>query len=242
MKNPQRISLGTVVSSLAKEQQLESRTSSEALQKVKPSYATKQEIMAVIWEVETLKELNPPLTEEQRGLLMARLFELRLPLEEIRRKGDSVVYKKTYGTIALEHWVEDEVDLRCNIEAEIIRLREGFDRRVDERIREMIEECRQEESYEKSLEAEEATKLEALQDALSEARLDRMKYYEKMKAESKKRLAQIRSSLVAMDNEHRAKVWEEAVRRGIVKTWDAHMVDHIWMFVDILYPIMNEVK
>jgi hypothetical protein len=64
-------------------------------------------ILAIIMEVEMVKMLNPPLTPQQRTVLMLMLNGSGRSLQEIAAAGKVVMMKTTYGTIAFEHWKEE---------------------------------------------------------------------------------------------------------------------------------------
>jgi hypothetical protein len=59
-----------------------------------------------------VKEIKPPLTDQQREALMRLLHGMGLPLEEIARMGAVVAGETTYGTIAFEHWKAARKELR----------------------------------------------------------------------------------------------------------------------------------
>lgn len=65
----------------------------------------------MIAEVELVKMLNPPLTSQQRHALMLMLSNTGKSIEEIAELGRKVMERKTYNTIAFEHWVGDDVEL-----------------------------------------------------------------------------------------------------------------------------------
>jgi hypothetical protein len=61
-------------------------------------------IYRVILEVEATKQITPPLTDQQREVLMRLLNDTGLPVAEIAKIGRKVIEKTTYGNIAWEHW------------------------------------------------------------------------------------------------------------------------------------------
>jgi hypothetical protein len=63
----------------------------------------------MIVEVEIAKNLNPPLTKQQRNVLMRLLYDTGLPLEELAKVGRRVIDRNTYNTLAFNHW-KDEMD------------------------------------------------------------------------------------------------------------------------------------
>jgi hypothetical protein len=73
-----------------------------------PDVDRQKAIIAVILEVEVVKMLNPPLTPQQRHVLMLMLSNTEKSVEEIADLGRRVMERRTFGTIAFEHWVNDD--------------------------------------------------------------------------------------------------------------------------------------
>jgi predicted Zn-ribbon and HTH transcriptional regulator len=64
--------------------------------------------LRIIGEVELVKMLNPPLTPQQRRVLMLLLSDTGKSIEEIATLGRKVMERKTFNTLAFEHWTEEE--------------------------------------------------------------------------------------------------------------------------------------
>ena len=226
------------------ESNLPQTVSTTALEKRKDSRATLTEIAAIVAEVELTKQLRPALTEDQRAILFARLDALRLPVAEIQRMARSVMAKCTYGNIAFEHWVSDEVRPAWEINAEISeereRLRNKFDRTVQEELERRIALCRAELTPEADEQFKRYAELDALRESLSECEKRRARWYEDQKNIARQRIARDRAMLVGMNSEARKKVFDEAVRRGKLNGYDQTMLDNIGVFVDRLYEIVEE--
>jgi hypothetical protein len=73
-------------------------------------------------EVELSKQLRPPLTDQQRLQLAMDLQKFGMSAEELRRRGDSVKLKDTYGTIALSYWIDDLVMTKDEVMREVGRV------------------------------------------------------------------------------------------------------------------------
>jgi predicted Zn-ribbon and HTH transcriptional regulator len=75
-----------------------------------PDTERQKAIITVILEVELVKMLNPPLTPQQRHALMLLLADTGKSVEEIADLGRKVMERKTFNTLAFEHWT-DEADV-----------------------------------------------------------------------------------------------------------------------------------
>lgn len=89
-----------------------------------------KEITGIVLEVELVKQI-PPLTEQQRIMLVRELSYLDLTREELIIRANSVKVKNTYGNIAKEHWVQDLVMLLPDAE----RLAQSLAHKIIERRR-----------------------------------------------------------------------------------------------------------
>ena len=195
-------------------------------------------------QLEAVKQLNPMLNSQQRRMLVDRLEALHLPLRDIKEMAASVEVKHTFNTIAFEYWVEDLVALRSEITEEKKHLQESYNTRVREEAKRLLEARIDEAKKELSPEGEayyrRCIELQSLEDAISIVRQRRDKWAEEVKQSTKKKLALVRSHLVAMDRESRKRIVAKAVERGEVKTFDDTMIENIQYFPDVLMGAFDD--
>ena len=221
------------------------RTWLEPYELPKPT-ATSEQILQLVTEVEAVKQLNPPLTLQQRGVLVAELLGLKLSLDELREMAESVKLSTTYGGIALEHWLGTRVALKSEIDGTIRVLHRQFETAVTERARALVD-CRLKEARQALDPARERVlrrliEVNTMEDACQELAKKRAVWEEDCRQEARKRLARARGILVAMNKETRRKVMERAVAEGRMKSFDASIIENIGYFADLLYPIVEDWK
>src|SRR3990172_10548525 len=102
------------------EEKLPERTSSVPARR--SNAASVDEILVIIGRLELKKQIKA-LGDRQRVELAELLYKLNESKERIGRRADSVVLLETYGTIAFQYWVQDEVALRSEIDQELYRLK-----------------------------------------------------------------------------------------------------------------------
>ena len=101
--------LATVVAAVVKSLPTKPSNDSLSVLPQPPEADRARAIYRIIAEVEMVKMINPPATDQQREALMRLLSATGRPIEEIARMGRSVVTKPTFGNIAFEHWeLEDD--------------------------------------------------------------------------------------------------------------------------------------
>ena len=102
--------IGQAVTSIIKrDQALQSRQPGALLRK--QNSASLPEIIQIILNLELGKQ-SKPLSEDQRSWLAERLYDLDETAQEIQRRAESVLLLETYGTIAYQYWVQDEIAYR----------------------------------------------------------------------------------------------------------------------------------
>ncbi len=79
---------------------------STALVKGEPEYATEAEVSRAVHEVMLAKQLNISL--EARMMLVADLMKMGLTRTRLRDMSENVKRQTTYGTIALEYWIQGQ--------------------------------------------------------------------------------------------------------------------------------------
>lgn len=67
------------------------------------------EIVRTIRAVELVKQLKPPLTDQQVTALALELDKLNLSSARLQEMAETVKRANTYGNIALEHWLDGQL-------------------------------------------------------------------------------------------------------------------------------------
>jgi hypothetical protein len=172
--------------------------------------------------------------------LIERLYALNETKEQIEVRGESVILKKTYGTIAFEYWVEDLVKLASDVYEELHRLklaeerhRREFQFELDCRIDERIAACRKGKVDPKIAE------LAGEEDALKQHRRMLQEVRERSKQQMTRRLRYARHVLANLSNECRIQVLDEAIKEGILQSYDKGILDNIFMFPEKFYKIVE---
>lgn len=66
-------------------------------------------ITEIILQVEMAKQLSRPLSDQERNVLMRLLADTGDSIEAIKQRARMLLTRKTFGNIAFEHWMTDEV-------------------------------------------------------------------------------------------------------------------------------------
>ena len=93
--------LATVVAAVVKSLPTKPSNDSLSVLPQPPEADRARAIYRIIAEVEMVKMINPPATDQQREALMRLLSATGRPIEEIARMGRSVVTKPTFGKLPL---------------------------------------------------------------------------------------------------------------------------------------------
>lgn len=207
--------------------------------------ATALEISGVITDVLLVKQLA--LTEDQRTSLTAELMMLHVRPKRLREMAENVKRRCTFGTIAFEHWITDDIVTGEELREERRRnLREhtrdlaNLEALVEMRIRQRIQECRHTMSEAMQKADREVAELAAWQDRCSVYRRAVRAWYDNAAVRAKRRLADCKAKLRAMDRETRVQVWELAKRRGDTASYDLLMVEHSHLFPHVLCGAVEE--
>lgn len=62
--------------------------------------------MEAVLRTEMLKQIRPPLTDQQRVALAVEIQAERWTPAELANRARSVALRETYGNLALHHWLE----------------------------------------------------------------------------------------------------------------------------------------
>jgi hypothetical protein len=226
--------------------QYEKSTKSSELQK-QSKRASLEWITRLIFKVELVKQLRPPLTQQQRTELALRLDEMKLTEEQLSLMAESVIRRSTYGTIALEYWIADDIVTQEELVAERLairredeRRRRNFENELDDRIRELRDGLR--ERVEKMDVEREKLLMEtlALDDECVKWELQRQEWYKEAEARVRRKLSEYKQQLRLLSESERKEVLDMAVAFKIMRNWDKHVLEHIHLFADKLMPIMEE--
>ena len=204
------------------------------------------EILVIIGRLELKKQIKA-LGDRQRVELAELLYKLNESKERIGRRADSVVLLETYGTIAFQYWVQDEVALRSEIDQELYRLKcldedrhlsfrlaveAAIDRRLNElRVSNTVEET------ERYIGEMELIELEA---AAQKLRLERKALLKLQHARIANKVKDCRVWLKSLSLEQRKKLLLKAVRRQYLTMYTAIEEEYIEYYADILMPLYKE--
>ena len=195
--------------------------------------------------VELAKQIRP-LTEAQRTELVERLYNLNESAEKIQRRGESVVLTESYGTIAFQYWVADEVVLGSIINETLYKIsvmeqrrRQNLDDELDARINKRIRELRGGSTSEAKERDAKLAALAGLEDAGLAWRRRLQEIRNRERAQHKRRFAYASKVLRALSLEDRKKVLDKAVEEKIIERYDNVMVENIHLFPEIFYKIVE---
>lgn len=207
--------------------------------------ATEDDISKVVAEVALVKQCS--VSEEQRTALIGELLLLNVTPSRLRQMAENVKRRCTFGTIAFEHWIADDivtgeelVEERRHIHREHIRNLATIDALVDIRIQERVDTYRRQMSEGAQASDKAALELAAWRDRSASYVRARTAWYEQASARAKQKLARVKAQLRAMDEGTLLTVWERAVARGDVKSFDTAMFKQSHLFPDLLAAAMEE--
>ena len=202
-------------------------------------------VAAAVAEVQLVKQVS--INEDQRAILIAELLRLNLTPRRLREMAENVKRRCTFGTIAFEHWIADDivtgeelVEERRRMHREHLKNLANIDSLVDIRIRERVDTYRHRLSEHMQAVDKEAAELAAWRDRSASYAKARTAWYEQASARAKQRLARVKAQLRGMELASRLRVWERAIARGDVRGCDMSMVEQSHLFPDLLAGAMEE--
>lgn len=182
--------------------------------------ATRVEVAAIVMRTEKLKEIQ--ISDQERDLLVDKLFEQGFSRQELEQRADSVLLKNTYKTIAFEYWVEDLVCSWSSRWAEVNRIING----------------RREEFMRKNQMLKERLPEEAAREGLITVQewwgAELQKQIQKHSERIDKKCKRLRAQFYDLPEKSKEDLWEKAVARGLVKDNDPFK----FLILPLLVPLM----
>ncbi len=207
--------------------------------------ATPEFITALVAKVELVKQIT--LTVDQRKSLVLELARIRATPRRLKEMAENVKRRCTFGTIAFEHWIADDIvtgeellEERRRMHREHLRNLATIDAIVEQKIFGRIAEYRHELSEGRQSADKAAAELAAWRDRCASYAKARRAWYDQASMRAKQKLARVKAQLRGMDTSARLDVWQKAVLRGDVKSFDAAMVEQSHLFPDLLAGAMEE--
>jgi hypothetical protein len=231
--------------------------SSTAIQSVAPlkSPATLQappasleDILIRILEVEALKQISPPLTDQQRGLLAKALAEHRWTPEVLAARARAVVWKNTFGRITPDVWLNQSDDVVSRQEYDTLK---AYSARQGEIIWAKFEDAvadavtvraRAARSLSKELRDPAMNELLAAQDDLRLARLEQRDALARLEADKVGARRKCSAFLRSLGPEDRALVMREALKEGVFEVEDGFVLENLHVFAGELVDIVERIK
>lgn len=198
----------------------------------------------IVTRTELRKQIKA-LSELQRAELIGLLYNLNETAAKIQQRADSVLLLETFGTIAFQYWVQDEVGLSIEVNQELYRLKRieetrriNFEREMDERIDHRLAALRKatapDENFKRELEMIE------LQNQITAQREANKVHIEEVRKQIKAKLAKCREWLVSLTIDRRKEILLKAVQEGILKEYSGIELSHIQYYNDVLLPLYDQ--
>lgn len=206
-----------------------------------------QEIMQAVLEAELVKQLRPPLTDQQRVALAKELKELSWTKPQLDARLKRVKLSDTFGTIALHHWT-DEGDILTAAEAaaqrvqfrrELRAMEASIEHRVNAEIERRIQAVR---SMREEVQDPRVLELEVERAALQDAALERSKLVEIQIAQRKAERRAFRTWISGLSEKERQAVQDLGVKLGAFDAVDPSIAENLAIFTDDLLPHREEIE
>lgn len=156
------------------------------------------------------------------------------------------MYRQTYGSLALEHWVAEDIltwqevaDERARMRAEHRSFLDNFKLAVAQEVDRRTKEAQ---SQTILFQDSALSQLVAAQAARDDAEREHFEEVRKLRKERELLRAKDKHLLRSLPDEWREKILDEAVRLGVLETWDNHILANIQLFVEDLRPALEKLR
>lgn len=205
--------------------------------------AEPREIVDLIRGVELVKQIRPPLTDQQVTALTLELRKLGLSIDRLRVMAENVKRQNTYGTIALEYWIQGQLltpeevaeerrAMRTMLESERRELEWEVEKTIRRRVQDFKDGSKWDPLIQEMLAAEEIAR---------EWHEKREQHFKRELERARLRLKKAGAVIRLMTEDGRSELYRVAVERKALPE-DKAIREHLFMFADKLLPIMQELK
>jgi hypothetical protein len=210
--------------------------------------ASLEDILIRILEVETLKQISPPLTDQQRGLLAKTLSEFRWTPEVLAARARAVTFKNTFGRISPDVWIQSPDDVVSRQEFETLKAqaeRQGeiIWARFEDAVADAVTvRARAARSLSKELRDPALNELLAAEDDLRLARQEQAAALARLEADKVTARRKCSAFLRSLGPEDRALVMREALKEGVFEVEDGFVLENLHVFAGELVEIVERLK